>query len=99
MNGSDYIPQPVDLSDIELPAELEALAETISKNVHEIWARNRMDEGWRYGPERDDALRHTPCLVPYEVLPEEEKAYDRDTALNALKYIVSLGFEIKKKEL
>ena len=97
MNSNGYVPQPVDLSDVELPAELVALAETISKNVHEIWALNRMNEGWKYGLQRDDALRHTPYLVPYDELPEEEKRYDRDTALNTLKYIVSLGFEIKKK--
>lgn len=97
MNSNGYIPQPVDLSDIELPTELEALAETISRNVHEVWAWNRMNEGWRYGSERDDVRRLTPCLAPYEELPEEEKEYDRDTALNTLKYIVSLGFEIKKK--
>jgi hypothetical protein len=39
----------------------------------------------------------TPCLVPYKELPEE-KAYDRNTAFNTLKYIVSPGFEIKRKE-
>lgn len=97
MNNKNYIPHPADISDIELPAELEALAESISKNVHEVWSQNRMNEGWTYGPERNDALRITPCLVPYEELSDEEKAYDRNTAFSTLKYIVSLGFEIKKK--
>jgi hypothetical protein len=32
--------------------------------------------------------------VPYEQLPEEEKAYDRNTALATLKFIVAQGFEI-----
>jgi hypothetical protein len=32
--------------------------------------------------------------VPYEDLPEVEKAYDRDTALGTLKLICKLGFEI-----
>ena len=98
MYSNDYTPHPADVTVVELPAELEALAELISKNVHEVWAKNRMAEGWAYGPYRNDAERITPCLVPYEELPEEEKMYDRNTAFNTLKYIVSLGFEIKKRE-
>lgn len=97
MNSNNYTPNPVDTSNIELPQELLDLAETISKNVHEVWALNRMNEGWTYGPERDDTKRQTPCLVPYEQLTEEEKAYDHNTALSTLRFIVSQGFEIKKK--
>jgi hypothetical protein len=96
MNSNGYIPHPIDTSDIQLPEELIELAETISKNVHEVWSKNRMDEGWTYGPDRNDEKKETPCLVPYEELPEVEKAYDRNTALNTLKYIVSLGFKISK---
>lgn len=96
-NEGNYIPTPVDISNIELPQELMDLAEDISKNVHDVWAQNRLNEGWTYGEKRDDKLRQTPCLVPYEDLPEEEKAYDRNTALSTLKYIVSLGFQITKK--
>jgi hypothetical protein len=91
-----YTPSPVDTANIQLPEELMALAEAISKNVHEVWAQNRMNEGWTYGPVRDDQKRQTPCLVPYEELPEEEKAYDRNTALATLKFIVAKGFKIVK---
>ena len=96
-NQNNYIPAPVDTTHVQLPEELMALAEAISKNVHEVWAQNRMNEGWTYGPVRDDAKRQTPCLVPYEKLSEEEKAYDRNTALATLKFIVTQGFEIIKK--
>ena len=93
---NNYTPSPVDTANIQLPEELMALAEAISKNVHEVWAQNRMNEGWTYGPVRDDQKRQTPCLVPYEDLPEEEKASDRNTALATLKFIVAKGFEIHK---
>lgn len=93
---NNYTPSPVDTHNVQLPEELMALAEAISKNVHEVWAQNRMNEGWTYGPVRDDQKRQTPCLVPYEELPEEEKAYDRNTALATLKFIVAKGFEIHK---
>lgn len=55
-----------------------------------------MEQGWTYGPTRDDATLKHPCLVPYEELPEAEKCYDRATALETLKVISSLGFEIVK---
>ena len=96
MKKNNYIPNPVDLSEVELPQELVELVEAISKNVHDVWAANRMSEGWSYGPTRDDAKRETPCLVPYEELSDEEKAYDRNTATNTLKYIISLGYKITK---
>ena len=98
MNSNKYIPQPADLSGVELPQELLELAEAISKNVHEVWAAGRMKEGWVYGQVRNDAKRETPCLVPFEELSDEEKAYDWNTASNTLKFIMSLGFEIKKKQ-
>ena len=94
-----YIPSPVDTTNVVLPQELMNLAEEIAKNVHEVWSKNRMSEGWVYGPVRDDEKRENPCLVPYEELPEEEKAYDRNTAFSTLRLIVSLGFDIVKKQV
>ena len=96
MNSKEYTPAPLDTSDVQLPAELEELVESLSKNVHEVWAQNRLNQGWTYGPERSDALKHHPCLIPYEELSEIEKAYDRDTALGTLKFITKAGFKITK---
>ena len=93
----NYVPQPLDTSKVELPEELMDLVEDMAKNVHEVWAQTRMEQGWTYGEERSDALKQHPCLIPYEELPEVEKAYDRDTALGTLKLISKLGFKIEKK--
>ena len=96
MKKEPYVPQPMDTSDVQLPQELNELVEKMAKNVHEVWAQSRISQGWTYGPERNDALKHHPCLIPYEDLPEVEKAYDRDTALGTLKLIVKAGFKISK---
>ena len=90
----NYVPQPMDTSDIQLPEELNVLIEKMAKNVHEVWAQSRMEQGWTYGEQRNDELKHHPCLVPYEDLPEVEKQYDRDTSLQTLKLISKLGFKI-----
>ncbi|MCM1152660.1 MAG: RyR domain-containing protein [Muribaculum sp.] len=92
----EYIPTPEDTRNVKLPAELLPLVEKMAKNVHEVWARNRMAEGWTYGPVRDDALKTHPCLVPYEDLPENERDYDRATSQETLKLILKSGFVISK---
>lgn len=91
-----YNPQPIDTSGIELPAELMELAETIARNVHDVWAQSRINEGWTYAEQRNDEKRQTPCLVDYDDLSEEEKAYDRNTSLETLRLITKLGFKITK---
>ena len=95
---ASYTPKPIDTGMIELPAELLALTEQIAEQVHEIWAAGRIAEGWTFGEQRDDARKQTPCLVPYAELPEAEKEYDRNTALNTLKMVLALGYRIEKAE-
>ena len=93
----DYIPQPIDTSDIELPEELNPLLEAMAKNVHEVWAQTRIAQGWQYGSERNDAEKRHPMLIPYEDLPEGEKVYDRNTSVETLKLIMKLGFRIQER--
>ena len=95
----NYIPKPIETTDIVLSDDLLSLSEALAKNVHEVWAKNRIAEGWVYGPIRDSELRTTPCLVPYEQLPENEKEYDRNTAIETLKLVSKLGYCIIKKDI
>ena len=94
---TNYIPKPENLDGIQLSDELNGLVEAMAKNVHDVWAQSRMKQGWTYGLERNDQLKHHPCLVAYEDLPDVEKAYDRDTAVGTLKLIQKLGFKITKE--
>lgn len=96
MKNQKYIPCPADTSRIELPEDLSELTERMARNVHEVWAQTRIQQGWSYGPERDDRKKHHPCLVPYDELSESEREYDRKTALETLKFIVKAGYRIDK---
>lgn len=91
-----YIPKPIDTSSITLPEGLDALTEQIAENVHEVWAAGRIAEGWEYGDKKDAEHKKTPLLVPYADLPESEKEYDRNTALETLRLISKMGYEIRK---
>ena len=71
-----YKPQPKDTKSIVLDKELLELLESLAKNNHDVWASSRIAEGWTYGEAKDSRLKTTPCLVPYEDLPESEKEYD-----------------------
>lgn len=91
-----YTPNPIDTSSVKLCDELTELTEKLAENVHDTWAQNRIKEGWTYGKERNDVLKQTPCLVPYDELPESEKEYDRSTAVSTVKVILAMGFRIEK---
>ena len=92
----DYEPQPINLDDISLTDDLLELREAIAENAHDVWATARKNEGWTYGPERDDANKKHPDLIPYSSLPDGEKEYDRLMALDTIKLVKKLGFEIVK---
>jgi hypothetical protein len=91
-----YRPAPRDTSGVSLPKPIEQLTELLARNTHENWARQRLEDGWRYGPERNDERKEHPNLVPYEELSEADKEYDRRTAMETLKAIVALGYRIEK---
>jgi hypothetical protein len=91
-----YQPSPVDTSHVRLSLELSALTEDLAANTHDLWAEQRIRDGWRFGPRRDDDAKTHPCLVPYADLPEAEKIYDRTTAMETLKVILNLGYRIER---
>lgn len=93
-----YKPNPIDTSNIELPGDINDLIELMAKNVHEVWAQQRLSNGWKYGNKRDDSEKKHPCLVAYEELDESEKKIDKTSVEQIIKCILKLGYEIKKKD-
>ncbi len=91
-----YVPRPIDTSGVELAPEILELTEKLAEHAHEIWARQRLLDGWTRGPERNDSKKQHPCLIPYSDLSESEKQYDRNAALDTLKAITALGYEIRR---
>ena len=92
-----YKPEPIDTSKITLSEDILLLRDEIAKNVHDVWAAGRIKDGWSYGETRDDVKKTSPCLVPYDELSDKEKEYDRNTAIETLKLIIALGYNIEKK--
>ena len=86
-----YEPKPLDTTGVVQAPDVLNLREMLAKNAHDVWA-----QGWTWGESRDDAKKLHPCLVPYEDLPESEKEYDRNTAMETLKAICAAGYRIEK---
>jgi hypothetical protein len=95
--AGEYEPQPINLDNVELTDILLELREAIAENAHDVWAAARFKDGWTYGPERNDSLKHNPDLLPYCALPDAEKEYDRMMALDTIKLVKKLGFDIIKR--
>ena len=91
-----YRPSPIPTMGVKLSSDVLQLTELLARNAHDIWAQQRISDGWKHGPRRDDVAKKHPCLVPYEDLPDSEKEYDRKAAMETLKAILSLGYRIEK---
>lgn len=93
-----YDPCPIDLDDVELDDNLNDLLEAIAENAHDVWAVERIKDGYVYGEENNSDPNKGPLtnkdLRPYSELPEKEKDYDRKTATATLKLAQRLGFKI-----
>lgn len=92
-----YQPAPIPTEHVALSPELHALTERLAEHAHDLWAAQRIKDGWTFGPKRDDVAKHHPCLIPYADLPESEKEYDRNASLGTLKAILALGYRIEQK--
>ncbi len=91
-----YRPRPIETSSVKLSADLVELTEKLAENAHDHWASRRIAEGWTFGEKRDDEAKRHPCLVPYDQLPDSEKQYDRDTAMETLRAIIALGYRVER---
>lgn len=47
--SSGYKPAPLDLSHIKLTSTQEAMVDKLAENAHNVWARDRIRQGWTYG--------------------------------------------------
>ena len=89
-----YVPKPIDTQGIKLTSKQQQLVERLASNVHDVWAQKRIEDGWRYGPSRNDELKTHPGLVPYDALAESEKDYDRVMVEQVVRAALALGYSI-----
>lgn len=75
----NYEPRPTNISGIVLSSELIDLTERLAANAHDLWAAERIKQGWTYGDQRDDTRKRTAyrASVIAEPWPTEGPARTR----------------------
>ena len=91
-----YVPNPVDTSTIQLQPFVENIRDKLAENIHEMWAVTKIETGWAFGEVRDDMEMYHPCLTQFQNLPMAEKRYNIQLALQTLRTIVALGYQISQ---
>ncbi|MEZ5189935.1 MAG: RyR domain-containing protein [Schumannella sp.] len=79
--GADAAGMPDD-AQLEVMAELE----------HRSWSDHLRQHGWRHAPERDDARRKHPDLLPWEQLDEAAREKTRGGVRGSLELLAMLGY-------
>jgi hypothetical protein len=49
LQSNGYKPAPLDLSAIALTPKMEELVDQLAENTHNLWAKERIQQGWTYG--------------------------------------------------
>ncbi|KAJ3606334.1 hypothetical protein NHX12_025855, partial [Muraenolepis orangiensis] len=89
-----YTPTPLELSDVKLNPGQELLVDKLAENAHNVWAKDRVKQGWTYGIQQDLKNRRNPRLVPYTLLDERTKKSNRDSLREAVRTLVGYGYNI-----
>lgn len=95
LQSSGYKPAPLDLSAITLTPKMEELVDQLAENTHNLWAKERISQGWTYGLNEDSEMRRSPHLVPYPKVDEAIKKANRDTASETVRTLLVYGYMLE----
>ncbi|RXN14577.1 ryanodine receptor 3-like protein [Labeo rohita] len=93
--SNGYKPSPLDLSEVKLSAGQELLVDKLSENAHNVWAKDRIKQGWTYGIQQDVKSKRNPRLVPYALLDERTKKSNRDSLREAIRTLIGYGYNVE----
>ncbi|XP_019717005.1 ryanodine receptor 1b isoform X5 [Hippocampus comes] len=93
--SNGYKPAPLDLSHVKLTPNQNQLVEKLAENGHNVWARDRVRQGWTYSIVQDILNKRNPRLVPYNLLDERTKKTNRDSVNNAVRTLIGYGYNIE----
>ncbi|XP_061912384.1 ryanodine receptor 2 isoform X3 [Entelurus aequoreus] len=93
--SSGYKPAPLDLGHIKLTSTQEAMVDKLAENAHNVWARDRIRQGWTYGIQQDVKNRRNPRLVPYSLLDGRTKKSNKDSLREAVRTLLGYGYNLE----
>ncbi|XP_038217168.1 ryanodine receptor isoform X32 [Zerene cesonia] len=94
MQSNGYKPAPLDLSAVTLTPKMDELVDQLAENTHNLWARERIQQGWTYGLNEDPDMNRSPHLVPYPKVDDAIKKANRDTASETVRTLLVYGYNL-----
>ena len=61
--SNGYKPTPLDLSEEKLTAGHEVLVDNLAENAHNVWAKDRIKQGWTYGIQQVHVLAQLSIIT------------------------------------
>jgi hypothetical protein len=89
---------PMSLRDPDEPpfAFTDEEVELLARQEHDRWVRSKLEDGWRYGKPRNDALKIHDQLVDWEALDETNRNRDRGPVRRLPEMLELTGFRIQR---
>ena len=63
-------------SSARMGVDLHTMGDFGPEASHNSWLKQKLDEGWKFGPVKDPEKKEHPCIVPFADLPREQQAKD-----------------------
>ena len=76
---------------------LNEIAHQIAKRLHGDWIKERVSEGWGYGPKLDRKQRRDPRLLPWEQLTETAKKSEISRVRRMLDILENINLQIVRR--
>ena len=70
---------------------------SMARDEHGRWVVDRLKDGWRYSPKRDENKKTHDCLVAWDQLTPKVQGYDLDAIYALPESLKALGFKIVRK--
>ena len=81
-----------------LSKSLGILVERLAQRNHDQWYKDRLEAGWSFDEQHDEAQKKSPFMLPYDELPQNKKTSILQGAEDTLNTILDEGYCILQSE-
>ncbi|XP_071061794.1 ryanodine receptor 2 isoform X1 [Pseudochaenichthys georgianus] len=92
---SGYRPSPVDPLQVFLSPAHEEVVDLLAENDHNVWARERIKQGWTHSPQQDVKAKRSPYLLPYCLLDERSWRVGRESVRESVCTLLAYGYSLE----
>jgi hypothetical protein len=93
-----FVVEPVQTPAAQIPLVefSQEQTERLAEWEHGRWNVERLKNGWRHGEKKDETRKLSPYLVPWSVLPDAVKDYDREAVRGWPAILAQAGWQVRQ---